>query len=91
MGDLRNLSRAAHTGPWVVKNQNDTGSDVYVGGEAINSGFVGCFRSNRPLPKMLGMRMKADAEFVVALVNAYREGRLVEKDTATPKEGSQDD
>lgn len=83
MDDLMKLSRTAHMGPWVVKNQNNTGSDVYVGGDSINSGFVGCFRSNNPLPKMLGLRMKADAEFVVALVNAFREGRLVEKTDST--------
>jgi hypothetical protein len=76
--DLRKLSNVAHMGPWVVKNKTETGSDIYVGGNSINSGFVGCFRSNSPLPKHLARRLAYDSEFVCALVNAYREGRLVE-------------
>jgi hypothetical protein len=79
--DLRKLSNVAHMGPWVVKNKNEIGSDIYVGGSSLASCFVGCFRSNSPLPKHMDARMAADAEFVCALVNAYREGRLIEVQT----------
>lgn len=86
MGDLRGLSRGATKGDWRTENVNQTGADIYAGNGSL---FVGNFRSNDPLPAHLHQIMQYDADFVCALVNAYREGRLVEKEADKDGEPSE--
>ena len=76
MKDLKALSRAATPGPWmpVIKRLTMNGQEG-----PLMSYLIGDISSSEGMKVSLGSERVADHEFVAALVNAYRDGTLVER------------
>ena len=86
MSELAKMSDAATTGIWVLVDNHgsqidasrfENGAFTIEAPEDCEDHSVADFSCNHTC--RLDDDCKANAEFVVALVNAYREGRLVEK------------
>jgi hypothetical protein len=95
MSELKKLSDAASIGLWeVVDNHGakfdasrfENGAFTIEAPEDCEDHSIADFSCNHTC--RFDADCEANADFVVALVNAYREGRLVENDTPKSKEGS---
>ena len=94
MIELKKLSDAATIGPWEVADNHgakfnasrfESGAFTIEAPEDCGDHSVADFSCNHTC--RFDADCKANADFVVALVNAYREGRLVENDTTKSDEG----
>lgn len=99
MADLKALSDAAEAGPWAYRPNRLDDWGLIRGGQRPDDHIGQCWppvASSRALwgyddfdaHRAAGTDpMEPNGRFIVELVNAYREGRLVEK-SAQSKEGS---
>jgi hypothetical protein len=74
MSDLKALSNRAYPGPWSIHGDTNEG---WIGGPETEDG--GDVIADMPLGAEDSIRnWPHNAAFICALVNAYREGRLIE-------------